>query len=225
MSIKLNLLTLFAFAGCTVFSFAAEKAEDKIEDLRQQGYTITAVTPIFSQLLAQPIPKGFKSVFENITQKGAFYIHEFVQDGETVDDWTQMLTDTGMKDMAANAKASPQAVALGMANGFKKTCPTSFSILNLGEIELGQYKAFAVVSSCGITPTESNPHSESALIVAIKGEKDYYTVQWAERGAKSTTPLALDKALWADRLQKLLPIKLCPVSPEEKAPYPSCVGH
>jgi hypothetical protein len=33
----------------------------------------------------------------------------------------------------------------------------------------------------------------------------------------------LDKAQWAEKLQKLLPIKLCPII-GEKPPYPSCVG-
>ncbi|MEI7430007.1 MAG: hypothetical protein WCL27_06085 [Betaproteobacteria bacterium] len=67
-------------------------------------------------------------------------------------------------------------------------------------------------------------HSESMLLIVIKGESDYYTVQWAERGDASTTPIKLDEAKWTDRFKRLAPIKLCPIIPGERAPYPSCVG-
>lgn len=226
MSIKLIASALLIFQTYISSGHAAESApKDEIEAYRQQGYSINEVTPIFSQLLVRPIPKGFKSVFENLSKNGSFYIHEFVPDGEAAENWTEMLTDTGIKDMASNPKASPQALAFGMADGFKKACPNSFSLLNLGAITLGDYDAFVVVASCGTAPAPSRPHSESALIMTIKGEKDYYTVQWAERGTASKTPITLDRALWDDRLKKLQPIKLCPLTPGEKPPYPSCVGN
>ena len=66
-------------------------------------------------------------------------------------------------------------------------------------------------------------HSESALLVAIKGTADSYTIQWAERGPASARPMTFDDAMWKERFNKLGPIKLCPIKPGEAAPYPSCV--
>ena len=62
------------------------------------------------------------------------------------------------------------------------------------------------------------------LIIAIKGERDYYTIQWAERSGASTTPIQFDEKKWMERLKRLTPVKLCPIVPGETAPYPSCVG-
>ena len=67
-------------------------------------------------------------------------------------------------------------------------------------------------------------HSESALLIAIKGAADYYTVQWAERGPASPRPIAFDEAMWNERFDKLGPIKLCPIKPGEPPPYPSCAN-
>lgn len=65
---------------------------------------------------------------------------------------------------------------------------------------------------------------QSLTPLAVKGQSDYYTIQWAERGAASKSPIKVDDAKWQGRLNQLAPIKLCPVIPGEAAPYPSCVG-
>ncbi|WP_156898295.1 hypothetical protein [Methylocapsa acidiphila] len=226
MFFNFKVLALAGYAAWAASAYGAEKAsEGEIEKLRREGHTITQVTPIFSQLVVRSFPKGFKPVFEDLTQNGSFFIHEFVPEGESAEIWTEMLTDTGMKDMASNPQASPRALAFAMADGFEKACPSSFKLLDLGAIELGDYDAFVVVASCGTAPAANHPHSETALIITIKGEKDYYTVQWAQRGPASKLPLTLDRSIWDDRLKKLQPIKLCSVTQGEGPPYPSCVGN
>jgi len=62
------------------------------------------------------------------------------------------------------------------------------------------------------------------LIVAVKGIADYYTIQWAERTPSSAENLTIDDAKWKGRLDKLTPIRICPIVGGEKAPYPSCLG-
>ena len=114
--------------------------------------------------------------------------------------------------------------AEGMAGGFNKACPKSFSAAALFETKISGYDAFAAVIGCGTSPTQSGPKSEVALVVAIKGESDYYTVQWAERAAPSDTAIAIDPKKWMEKFEKLTPIRLCPIIPGEAAPYPSCVG-
>ena len=67
----------------------------------------------------------------------------------------------------------------------------------------------------------ADKRSETALIIAVRGSADVYTIQWAERGPGADKP-ALDDAKWRDRLSKLNPIMFCAIVPGEAAPYPSC---
>jgi hypothetical protein len=83
--------------------------------------------------------------------------------------------------------------------------------------------AFIAVVGCGRAGNGADVRSETALIVAISGSADIYTVQWAERGA-ATAKVDVEAARWQDRLRRLAPMKLCAIVVGEKAPYPSCIG-
>lgn len=83
----------------------------------------------------------------------------------------------------------------------------------------GDQDAYVAVASCGSVGTDR--HGETALIVAVKGWADYYTLQWAERMQAAGKP-AIVEAKWLDRLRQLQPIRFCPIVPGEAAPYPSC---
>lgn len=192
----------------------------KLEALRQQGYSVRTITPIFSQLVTFSFPKGFVPAFEKA--KGSEYIQESVLKGESVKKWSQMVTITGAKDLAANQNVTPARYANAIAGGFKHACPDSYTATGLGKIKFGRHDGFAAVVSCGIASSVGKPYSESMLMIVIKGQSDYYTIQWAERAKASKTPIKFDNAKWVDRLKKLTPIKLCPIVPGEHAPYPSC---
>lgn len=193
-----------------------------VESYRKQGYTVKSVTPIFGQLLMMGFPQGFKSVFENTS--GPQYIREAVLDGENEKKWTQMITITGVKGLASNPNASPKKFAEGMAGGFQRACPTTFSAAAVLDGKLGTNDAFVAVMSCGTSPTTNGSTSETALVAVIKGESDYYTVQWAERAEPSNTPIAIDSKKWVEKLNLLAPIKLCPIVPGEPSPYLSCAA-
>jgi hypothetical protein len=199
---------------------------NEVEALRQQGYSVRTIIPIFSQLVTFSFPKDFVPAFENA--KGGQYIQESVLEGESVQKWSQMITITGAKGLAANPNVTPARFAGSMAGGFKRVCPDSYSATystaGFGEIKFGIHDAFAVVISCGTAGAMANPYSESMLLIVIKGESDYYTIQWSERGDASKTPIKFDSIKWPDRLKKLTPIKLCPIVPGEQAPYPSCAN-
>jgi len=179
------------------------------------------ITPIFSQLVMLSSPKGFDLVFEDA--KDSSYIQESVLAGESVKEWSQMITVTGYKGLASNPNASPKAFAELISNGFRKVCPSSFNSVGPGDTKIDGYSSFVTVTSCGTAnPTDS--YSESTLIIALKGEKDLYTIQWSERGEASDKPLKFDQQKWVGRLQMLNPIKLCSKVPDEPAPYPSCLN-
>jgi hypothetical protein len=79
-------------------------------------------------------------------------------------------------------------------HGSHLCCPERFAAKG-SATKIGGYDAFIAVVGCGRAGNGADVRSETALIVAIRGRADIYTVQWAERGA-----------------------------PTAKAPYPSCVG-
>jgi len=79
------------------------------------------------------------------------------------------------------------------------------------------------VIGCGRVDSGPTRHSETALLITLKGASDYYTIQWAERGPETDEPPVNDEH-WQARLRELSPIDLCPIVAGEAAPYPSCVS-
>jgi len=181
-----------------------------------------AISPVFHQLVAFTLPAPFKVAFEKTTD--SFYIREHVPEGETVDEWSKMITLTGAKGLSYNAGASPQAYLQALARGFQRHCPDTFVSLELGPQAAIPQVSFATVVSCGRVSSGGKAHSETSVMLAIKGSDDYYTLQWTEHGTDSSHPLALDSRYWAARLAQLAPVQLCAIVPGEAPPYPSCVG-
>jgi hypothetical protein len=202
-------------AGVVAFTFAGVAA-------RAEPARLTTIAPIFSQILVMSQPVDFVAAFEKTS--GDRYIREAVPKGETVEQWTKMLTVTGAKGLASDAEMTPELLAGLLANGFKKSCPDTFDSMPLGRLHIGESEGFAAVAACGSYTAEKGKHGETALILAIRGTQDYYTIQWAERAAPSAEKPVIDKAAWMKRLSAIGPVKLCPIIAGEKAPYPSCVG-
>ena len=155
--------------------------------------------------------------------KGTHYIREAVLKGETPERWTQMITVTGEKGMTLAKGATPEGLAGSIAGGFKSACPDSFAARPFGAMSFGRYEGFAAVIGCGRVDSGPTRHSETALLVVVKGSTDYYTIQWAERGPETDEP-PINGERWQKRLLDLSPIDLCPIVPGEAAPYPSCVN-
>jgi hypothetical protein len=203
-------------------AMAEEKTRGNIDKPRPQGSSARAISPIFSQLVMLSLPAGFKTVAERTNADQ--YLREAVLDGETVDRWSQMITVTGVKGLAANPNVTARSFVGGIAAGFKRACPDTFAAGALGEMKVSGHDAFVALASCGTVQSGANRHSETTLLVAIQGAADYYSIQWAERGAASGSPMALDEAKWTERFEKLSPIKVCPRIAGEAAPYPSCIN-
>lgn len=188
----------------------------------QRDASVRAVTPIFSQLLAMSLPAGFVPSDEHIN--GPSYRQEAVPKGETVDDWSQMITVTGAQGMTQHPGVTPSGIAADLGVGYQRVCPESFTGVGVEAVQVDGNDAFVAFLGCGVAGERKGaPYSESAIILVVKGLQDYYTVQWAVRGEASTTPLAFDRAAWLQRLNQLAPIVLCRKVAGEKEPYPSCV--
>lgn len=182
--------------------------------------SITVIAPIFSQLVAFSPPSNFVPVYDK--EYKSQYILKAVPKGETLERWTQMITVTGAKDLAKNPKVLPTTFADTIAARFKRSCPKTFSSIGIGNLKLAGHDACAAVVSCGRVRLGGGTNNETALIMVIKGASDFYTIQWAERAPPFDSRPTIDKALWANRMNSLGPVMLCPIVPGEKAPYPSC---
>lgn len=213
------LPVLVALSAAT--SSVAQTPGASLGDLAKQGHSVTTVTPVYSQLVTFSYPPGFKPAFAK--DSGPNYIQEYVLEGETVEKWSQMVTLTGAKGLAANQAVTPQRFVEHIAGQFQRACPSSFAVQPFGTLKISGYDAFVALFGCG-TVSSGPPRSEVAMVLAIKGVADYYTVQWAERAQQSAQRPALDGEKWLGRLKQLNPIKVCDRIPNEPAPYPSCIN-
>ena len=194
---------------------AGSQETAKIAELQAQGKQVHLHIPIFSQGLRFNFPLGFVSTFEDT--KEFQYLQEFVPKGETVEQWSQMLSVMGAQDLAKkNPLLTPVIYANKMAEGFQKDCPSTFSAKGVGTLKFGPHDAYLALMACGTTDYAGTNVSESMLLVVIKGDRDFYSLQWAERGKPSTTPLTFDEAAWGKRFRQMDPIELCPVDPKAK---------
>lgn len=181
-----------------------------------QSDAVTATIPVYSRVLVVPVPAPFAAAFEN--EASGSYILEFVPDGETVENWTQMITVTGAQGAAANG-ASPMDIGNSIGSGFQSACPDSFRAWNQGEVTVeGATAAQVFLLACG----DLNGQSERALILVAVDEANIYTLQWAERGAAVDRPEE-DLPIWEPRGQMLTQLRLCTPAEGEAAPYPSCL--
>lgn len=188
----------------------------------ENATSMLAISPIFSQLVAFKMPLGFHVVNEETAPHS--YTREAVPHGETANRWTQMITVTGYKGVAADPGPPPAVLINSIAGGFRKVCPDTVSVGDLGDPPIDGYPAALAFVGCGTANNGGYAHSEAVLILAIKGTQDYYTIQWAERGVAQATHIAFDEQHWLDRLKQLMPVFLCAKVAGEEAPYPSCLS-
>jgi hypothetical protein len=214
----LKSVLAFAFLACGVGSFAAAQSNAPAATVDFNAYKPTEiVTPIFSEVLVIPFPQGF--VGASARTHNDFYINEMVLKGETVDHWSQMITQTGRKGLSSNPNVSPMGYLNAIAGGFKRMCPDTYSARGLGATTVSGHDGFIAWASCGTLNSDGYAHSESTLFICIKGTEDYYTVQWSERGPASSAPLVYDEATWGERLKKLSSVKTVGRAPAETAPH------
>lgn len=173
------------------------------------------VSPVYSQLVAVPVPDGFHGDYE--AEQAGSYILELVPQGQTVDDWRQMITLTGGKGVAG--KVSVVDAATSIAEGYRQACPDTFAVRSLPAPQpKGAVAVFAGWVGCGTV----DGHAEAMTFLVLQGQTDLYTLQWAERGPAQATAPDPDPAVWKPRADALGLARLCARVSGEAAPYPSC---
>lgn len=183
---------------------------------------MTMTTPVFGQIVSYQLPAGFQPSYEEAGTEG--YIQEAVPAGETVNDWSQMVTMTGIKDAEGQADMLEGAAQV-QAGHFQQACAETFTGTSFGATEINGLAGLVVFLGCGtVAPSEDgqDAQSETAVLIYVKSAFGYVTVQWAERGPPVAARPEYDIDTWKPRLAQLLPIRLCDAVTDEEPPYLSC---
>jgi hypothetical protein len=184
-----------------------------------EGYI--AIAPVFSQIVTMPVPDGFVAAFED--SNGDSYINEAILEGDTFDQWRQMITLTGIRAMAeGDPNQVAQSFAEYLAGNYQAACPDTFSASSLNAPDVrGAEAVFAGFLGCG---DNGYGQSEAMGFLILVGSSDVYSLQWAERGPM-TGPPVYDAGLWGPRLAELTAsARICDRVEGETAPYPSCIN-
>lgn len=178
----------------------------------------TIIAPVLGQLVGFTLPSGF--IIQKEQAGGGRYFRAAIPKGETISNWSQLISITGVTEFDLDPTKNAQFIAANISESIQKLCPETFSVKPLGPTKIDGQDAFVAVTSCG--KVEPNKHSETALTVAIRTNEAVYTIQWTERAPSNAENLTIDEEKWKGRLKQMVPFRICPIVAGEKAPYPSC---
>eukprot|EP01035_Chromulina_nebulosa_P041456 gene41456-56084_t len=164
-----------------------------------------AITPVFSQLVAYHLPKGFVGAFED--SKSASYVQESVPTGETVYNWSAMITLTGRKDGATEGDDPLERMAGSFHSRFQTACPESVTAISFGRYAIDGRPSMGLFLGCGRVETSQGMVSETAVIMIIQGERDIYSLQWATHDTPQDAPPEFVAATWKPRIDQLAPLR------------------
>ncbi|QYE34690.1 hypothetical protein KZX46_18335 [Polymorphobacter sp. PAMC 29334] len=166
----------------------------------QKADTVETVQRVYGRVVRLKLPRPF--VLADRQEQRGFFIAEYVPDGETVDNWTRMITVTGTRGGGAAHVTDAQ-----LAAKFEPpACPAKIFR------DLGPTKSFAgvtgrmVVIGCG-APDQAG--AEHGVIGVYRDTADSWTVQYAERN-HGKPPFSPEQAV--ARLDALAPAVI-PLSP------------
>ena len=154
----------------------------------------SAVARAQEQSFVVPTPAGFKVAFTNASPDGAHRIMEFVPDGQTVQDWRQMIT---VQHLSRLAHVDPLQFAGSWAQKFKAACP-AVTASRLPQAPIDGHEAVRLYLH---TPECGGRAPESVLAVVVKGRDGLHMVQHAWRPAPPTRQELDAAATGFDRLR------------------------
>lgn len=138
-------------------------------------------------------------------------IAEWVPGGESVTQWTQMLTLIAFRGASGGPEAYDRGLALLRGN-YDRGCTGAVEMSLGAEISLeGSLGARPVVLTCPQVAGAGFGEAMAALV--IRGTQDLYTLQWAERfpvDGKGSARIPSDT--WVTRLRHLGTARLCGAS-------------
>lgn len=133
----------------------------------------SVVAALQNENLLTPLPSGFKVGFA--TENSRVTMHEFVPVGETVDDWSRMVT---AQIFLGLNNVDPDRFANRLAARWKSGCAGGEAQKIRSGIENG-YNFSLWIFTCPLNPGTKKP--ENMWLKAISGADSLYSVQYAYR--------------------------------------------
>lgn len=150
-----------------------------------------------------PAPFRLPPAFADSGPGGA--IVEFLPEGDSLQDWSQMLTLTAAPGLAGGQDAHAAAVGMaeGLRQGYSNACPGGLGVEDLGSPAMpGAEAAFAAWLGCD--EVGDSGFAESMVVLVVVAGGTTYTAQWAERGPAVDAPPIFNFERWLPRLEALM---------------------
>lgn len=137
------------------------------------GGPVQAQQQLKNENLLVGMPPGFKLGFKE--SKNGMNMQEFVPAGETVQDWTEMVT---VQVFLSRKDLQPAPFLGAMQQQWAGSCKgSSATPVVTGKVK--GYDAASIVLSCPAVASTGKP--ETTILAAIKGNDSFYVVQRAVR--------------------------------------------
>ncbi len=173
--------------------------------------TIAVVQQVYNRVLSFKLPRPFVTAYRQQVPGG--YIVEYLPDGQTLANWTQMITLTSQPGVGA---AQVEDAALGNYIFNKRSCP-GWIYRDLGAVASpSSARQRLIVLGCdevqGSDYSKAVPGaSERAAIVFIRDGENIWSVQFAERNLPGQKRPLFDPAT-APALIAKLAVQACAAS-------------
>lgn len=159
--------------------------------------------PVFSQKLEVAYPNSYKVGPQD--SHGNVFIMEMVPKTESPDSWSEMLTVSGYKGLAATQTA--QSAMELETNSIKSACPKTFVFEKIDYKQSQNYPAALAIVGCSKHPTMAGK-SELALQLVIQGKKDIYMIKKSFHRAVEAKE-ALSKLNYKKIASEVLSVQIC----------------
>lgn len=204
----MRFIVLAALMAAVALPAAAEPQPAEAQMLREMWAETKVpdaviVQPVFGRVISFKLPRGFVTAWRQ--QAVGQYITEYIPDGETLDNWTRMITVTGRIGAGA-ARVEDEALA--------------DVLFNRGGCEGWLYRDFGAAANpgsarrrnlsvgCGVIPKARYDKAvtgaaERSAIALFRDDETIWTVQYAERNLPGGTETLFDPATAPALLDKL----------------------
>ncbi|MEM6581633.1 MAG: hypothetical protein AAF699_10195 [Pseudomonadota bacterium] len=170
-----------------------------------------AVVPIYSQRVAFQLPADWKPAFQD--QNAAMFMMEFTPKDEDTQNWSNMFSIQGFKNLAARTGA--EGFLDNLASGFAAACGENRVYEKYTSPDIDGFETATAVLGCAEMPADhptgvKKGQSEIGVYYAIKGEKDIYLIHRSIRGAAfepSDTPIT--QANVESLIRPFSPLEVC----------------
>jgi hypothetical protein len=184
---------------------------------------------MFSQAFVYALPVGWKLLHEGASADGLTYSLGYGRDDVSPENWTELITVTGFKDMGKDPKASPSGLVEHMARQKRGICPERAVAISGGDVLIGSRRANIAVVGCGKLPVDAAGmkagEGEISFHIVMQGDSDMYVITRLQRvAAFEPQSQPVTPEVYGELVRSFLPIGVCELKDSEFQCRPKLAG-